>query len=285
MKNFFLLLTLFISGFCFAQTKSITKKMPIYFGCEENTENRSLVACMNANLSHDIQNQVTYFSNIADYLQVQSAKSKLKFTINKEGKFSDLYAEGDNPIFNSVAMSSLILLQSKMDKAKLTIRPGKDENNNPVDVVMSLPLRYESDNKDNDFEKFPVFERVLFTIKTNEENIEVRIDKDFNLKTYGNNGDREYYLGKFSNLFEIASVDPYTEAFENGFKTGLIDVTKGLIDGKEYKIQIKNFFENDPNVEVLIIVFREENGSWAEYYEYKTKKEFNQSKFAKLTYR
>lgn len=285
MKKYFLLVTLLLNVFLIAQIASSAKKMPIYFGCEANTENKALVACMNANLNHDIQTQVSYFSNIADYLQVQNAKSKLRFTISKEGKFGDLYAEGDNAIFNSVAMSSLILLQSKMDKAKLTIQPGKDENNNPVDIVMSLPLRYESDNKDNNFEKFPAFERVLFTVKTDEETIEIRIDKDFNLKTYGNNGDRQYYLGKFSNLFELASVDPYAEAFESGFKTGLIDVTTGIIDGKEYHIKLKNFFENDPNAEVLIIVYREENGSWAEYYEYKTKKEFNQSKFTKLTYR
>jgi len=125
----------------------------------------------------------------------------------------------------------------------------------------------------------------LFTLKTDEETIEVRIDKEFNLTTFGNNGSREYYLGKFSNLFEMASIDPYATAFDAAFKSGAIDITKGKIDDKEYKLQIKNFFENDPSVQVLITVVREENGTWAEYYEYKTKKEFNQSKFASLTYR
>ena len=294
MKNFFLFITCIFSSIVFAQTKDketpvasvrVTKKMPVYFGCESFTEKKDLVTCMNKNLNQDVQSQIAFFSNIADYLHIETAQSKLSFTINKEGDFSNLSTDGINPIFNSVALSSLVLLQNKMDRNKLHIEPGKDEKNNPIDVNLNLPLRYEAAEKNNDFDKFPSENRVLFTLKTDEETIEVRIDKEFNLKTFGNNGDREYYLGKFSNLFEMASVEPYATAFDTAFKSGIIAITKGKIEDKEYTLQIKNFFENDPSADVLIIVFREENGTWAEYYEYKTKKEFNQSKFAHLTYR
>ena len=294
MKNFFLFITCIFSSIVFAQTKDketpiasvrVTKKMPVYFGCESFTEKKDLVTCMNKNLNQDVQSQIAFFSNIADYLHIETAQSKLSFTINKEGDFSNLSTDGINPIFNSVALSSLVLLQNKMDRNKLHIEPGKDEKNNPIDVNLNLPLRYEAAEKNNDFDKFPSENRVLFTLKTDEETIEVRIDKEFNLKTFGNNGDREYYLGKFSNLFEMASVEPYATAFDAAFKSGIIAITKGKIEDKEYTLQIKNFFENDPSADVLIIVFREENGTWAEYYEYKTKKEFNQSKFAHLTYR
>ena len=294
MKNFFLFITCIFSSIVFAQTKDketpvasvrVTKKMPVYFGCESFTEKKDLVTCMNKNLNQDVQSQIAFFSNIADYLHIETAQSKLSFTINKEGDFSNLSTDGINPIFNSVALSSLVLLQNKMDRNKMHIEPGKDEKNNPIDVNLNLPLRYEAAEKNNDFDKFPSENRVLFTLKTDEETIEVRIDKEFNLKTFGNNGEREYYLGKFSNLFEMASVEPYTTAFDAAFKSGIIAITKGKIEDKEYTLQIKNFFENDPSADVLIIVFREENGTWAEYYEYKTKKEFNQSKFAHLTYR
>ena len=294
MKNFFLFITCIFSSIVFAQTKDketpvasvrVTKKMPVYFGCESFTEKKDLVTCMNKNLNQDVQSQIAFFSNIADYLHIETAQSKLSFTINKEGDFSNLSTDGINPIFNSVALSSLVLLQNKMDRNKMHIEPGKDEKNNPIDVNLNLPLRYEAVEKNNDFDKFPSENRVLFTLKTDEETIEVRIDKEFNLKTFGNNGDREYYLGKFSNLFEMASVEPYAAAFDAAFKSGIIAITKGKIEDKEYTLQIKNFFENDPSADVLIIVFREENGTWAEYYEYKTKKEFNQSKFAHLTYR
>ncbi|MEG0187246.1 hypothetical protein [Algoriella sp.] len=294
MKNFFLFITCIFSSIVFAQTKDketpiasvrVTKKMPVYFGCESFTEKKDLVTCMNKNLNQDVQSQIAFFSNIADYLHIETAQSKLSFTINKEGDFSNLSTDGINPIFNSVALSSLVLLQNKMDRNKMHIEPGKDEKNNPIDVNLNLPLRYEAAEKNNDFDKFPSENRVLFTLKTDEETIEVRIDKEFNLKTFGNNGNREYYLGKFSNLFEMASVEPYATAFDAAFKSGIIAITKGKIEDKEYTLQIKNFFENDPSAEVLITVFREENGTWAEYYEYKTKKEFNQSKFAHLTYR
>ena len=111
------------------------------------------------------------------------------------------------------------------------------------------------------------------------------MDNDYTIRTIGQNSDREYFLGRYSNLFELSSVEPYASAFEEAFKSRFIDVTSGDIDGKNYRIRIKNFFENDPEAQVLIIVIREENGTWAEYYEYKTKKAFNQSRFAPLTYR
>ncbi|WP_312311572.1 hypothetical protein [Empedobacter brevis] len=285
MKKFFLFISLFSFVLSLAQSKSGAKKMPVYFGCESLTENKELVSCLNKNLNQDVQTQIAFFSNIADYLHIETAQSKLGFTITKEGNFSNLTTDGANPIFNSVAMSSLVLLQNKMERAKLKIEPAKDEQNKAMDVNLNLPLRYEAAEKDNEFENFPSSNRVLFTLKTDEETIEVRIDKDYNIKTYGKTGNREYYLGRFSNLFEMASVDPYATAFEAAFKSGVIDITKGKIEEKEYKLQIKHFFENDPSVQVLITVVREENGTWAEYYEYKTKKEFNQSKFAPLTYR
>lgn len=285
MKNFFLFIAYFMTSFLFAQKITTIKKMPVYFGCESFSERKDLISCLNKNLNNDVQKEIEFFSNIADYLHIETAQSKLSFVINKEGDFSDISADGVNPIFNSVAMSSLILLQNKMNRAEVHIQPGKDEKNDPTNVHLNLPVRYEAVSKDNDFDKFPAFERVLFTLKTEDETIEVRIDKDFTIRTIGNNGNREYFLGSYSNLFEMASVDPYATAFENAFKTGLINVTKGKVDDKEYQIQIKNFFENDANANVSILVFREENGTWAEYYEYKTKKEFNQSKFAQLTYR
>lgn len=285
MKNFFLFIAYFMTSFLFAQKITTIKKMPVYFGCESFSERKDLISCLNKNLNNDVQKEIEFFSNIADYLHIETAQSKLSFVINKEGDFSDISADGANPIFNSVAMSSLILLQNKMNHAEVHIQPGKDEKNDPTNVHLNLPVRYEAVSKDNDFDKFPAFERVLFTLKTDDETIEVRIDKDFTIRTIGNNGNREYFLGSYSNLFEMASVDPYATAFENAFKTGLINVTKGKVDDKEYQIQIKNFFENDANANVSILVFREENGTWAEYYEYKTKKEFNQSKFAQLTYR
>jgi hypothetical protein len=259
--------------------------MAVYFGCESFTDNNDLLKCFNQNLKHDIQTQIAYFSNISDYLHIETAQAKLGFYINEDGRFSDIDAQGDNPIFNSVAISSMILLNNKMDRAKIKIEPAKKVDDKAIRMKFNMPLRYEAATKANDFEKFPSENRVLFTLKTDEENIEVRIDKEYNLKTYGNNGEREYYLGKFSNLFEMASVEPYASAFDTAFKSGISLITKGQLDGKEYTLQIKNFFENDPNAEVVILVFREENGSWAEYYEYKSKKEFNQSKFSSLTYR
>ncbi|MGV0922883.1 hypothetical protein [Empedobacter tilapiae] len=296
MKKLFLFFFSITSGIVFSQQKveTIVKPKvltkdnvtaPVYFGCEDYPQDKTMVSCLSQKLSEDIQTQISFFSNIAEYLHIESAQSKINFIINEEGRFSDVNVDGGNPIFNSVALSSLILLNNKMDRSNIKIQPAKDQQNKAVRIKYNLPLRFMMEQKNNDFETFPSENRVLFTLKTDEETIEVRIDKEFNLTTFGNNGSREYYLGKFSNLFEMASIDPYATAFDAAFKSGTIDITKGKIDDKEYKLQIKNFFENDPSAQVLITVVREENGTWAEYYEYKTKKEFNQSKFASLTYR
>ncbi|WP_413531492.1 hypothetical protein [Empedobacter brevis] len=296
MKKLFLFVTCFTMYFTSAQnskeklSESIidsreAKKNVVYFGCENLKDNSELKSCMSKNLSEDIQNQIAYFSNIADYLHIDKAESRLTFVINEEGYFDNIASDGENPIFNSVAMSTLILLNNKMNRNNIKIQPAIDQRNKPVKMRFNMPLRFVAEDKDNNFENFPSESRVLFTLKTEDETIEVRIDKEFNLTTFGNNGNREYYLGKFSNLFEMASTDPYATAFDAAFKSGIIDITTGKIDDKEYKLQIKNFFENDPSAQVLITVVREENGTWAEYYEYKTKKEFNQSKFASLTYR
>lgn len=296
MKNFWLIIPLLFSSLVFSQTKkkdnekpNLTvvdaKTMPVYFGCENLKEKSELQACLSKNLSEDIQAQIAYFSNIADYLHIESVQSKIGFIINEEGRFSEVNIDGANPIFNSVAHASLVLLNNKMERNNLKIEPARDHKNKAVRMRYNLPLRFMLEEQNNEFEKFPSANRVLFTLKNSEEEIEVRIDNDFNLKTYGKAGNREYYLGRFSNLFEMAAVDPYATAFDAAFKSGVIDITKGIIEDKEYKLQIKNFFDNDPSAQVLITVVREENGTWAEYYEYKTKKEFNQSKFASLTYR
>ena len=296
MKLYLLITSLLFSSLLVAQltkeedvkpplTIKDAKKMVVYFGCESLTKNDELLKCFNQNLNQDIQTQIAYFSNIADYLHIDKAESRIGFVINENGFFDEIYSQGINPIFNSVAVSSLILMNNKMKQANIKITPAIQADDKPAKMKFNMPLRFLMEEQNNDFDKFPSENRVIFTLKTDEENIEVRIDKEFNLTNYGKSNDREYYLGKFSNLFEMGSVEPYATAFDVAFKSGVIDITKGKIDDKEYKLQIKNFFDNDPSVQVLITVVREENGTWAEYYEYKTKKEFNQSKFAQLTYR
>ncbi|HBX62602.1 MAG TPA: hypothetical protein DEG63_05860, partial [Flavobacteriaceae bacterium] len=63
------------------------KKAVVYFGCENFKENSELQTCMNKNLNQDIQTQISFFSNIADYLHIETAQSKLGFKINEDGNF------------------------------------------------------------------------------------------------------------------------------------------------------------------------------------------------------
>jgi len=268
-----------------AQEIKKMKTFPKFFGCEQFSTNDELKKCFNQNISYGIQNEIDFFANIADYLHIDSTEAKLKFTISTEGKFINTHVDGINPIFNSFVWSSLIIIQNKMENNQLKIQPALDAKGNPMDVTLSIPVRFKSEVDPQIYADFPAEERVLFTIDFEDEIIEIRMNREHLIRTIGNNGSREFYLGKYNNLFELATVEPYATKINESFQSGTTFITKGEIEGKEYTVQMKNFFSNKADDEVIIEVFREEGSTWAEYYAYKTKEQFNQSKFAKLTYR
>lgn len=261
------------------------KKMPVFIGCEQFSTNDELRSCFNSNISKVIQNEIEFFSNISDYLHIGDTDAKLKFTVSTEGKFINTDVQGPNPIFNSFVWSSIVILQNKMDQNNITIQPGLNQKDAVMDVTLTIPVRYKSEIDPAVFNDFPSDERVLFTIDFEDEIIEIRMNREHLIRTVGNNGEREFYLGKYNNLFELATVEPYAQKINESFRSSYTFITKGEIEGKEYQIRMKNFFSNNVADTLLIEVFREENNTWAEYYAYKTKEEFNQSKFAKLTYR
>lgn len=260
-------------------------KMPVFFGCEQFSTNQELKSCFNQKIGNEIASEIGFFSVVADYLHIGDTTSRLKFTVSKDGKFSTADVEGINPIFNSFVWSSILILQNKMDKIGIALQPAKNEKGDSIDITLSIPVRFQSEKNQQAYKDFPSDERVLFTVDFEDEIIEVRINKDFVISTYGNNGERDFYLGKYSNLFELTTVDPYATQINEFFNSTYTPITKGKIDDKEYIIRMKNFFSNNPDDEVIIEVIREEGDTWAEYYSYKSKEEFNQSKFAKLTYR
>ncbi len=267
-----------------AQSEKI-KKMPVFIGCEQFSTNDDLKNCFNKKIGTQIQQEIEFLSNIADYLHMGDSYSKLKFTVSKEGKFINPEVEGINPIFNSFVWSSIIILQNKLDQNGLSLKPGLDQKNKPMNVTLAIPVRFKSEKNQDDYAKFPANDRVLFTIDFEDEIIEIRLNKDFEIKTYGIDGEREFYLGKYNNLFELTTVEPYESNINRYFASSYTPITKGKIDGKEYIVRMKNFFSNNPSDELLIEVICEEGDTWTEYYAYKTKEEFNQSKFAQLTYR
>lgn len=284
-RKLFYIACAFISVSLFGQKVTKMKKMPVFIGCEQFSDNTDLRNCLNTNLSVGIQNEIDFFSNIADYLHVGDTTSKVKFTISKEGKFDNIDVQGINPIFNSFVWSSFIIMNNKLDQNGFKISPALDENNEPMNLTLSLPLKFQAEVKSEVYSQFPANERVLFTIDFEDEIIEVRMDKENTLKTIGNDGRREFYLGKYSNLFELASVEPYATKINEAYQSSYTTITKGKIDDKEYLVRMKNFFSNKMTDKLVIEVIREENNTWAEYYSFETKEEFNQSKFAKLTYR
>lgn len=283
MHRLYFLIILF-SGLSFAQNQ---KSVPVFPGCENYTQNSDLSKCMNQELNKALSYELAYFSIVADYLEIPESAVKVGFNINRDGLFTDVNVEGTNEIFNGFVMSTFYLMNSKIDRAEKKIIPGKDENGNPIDTNFKIPLRFLLENPNALPQQINPQNRVLFTFynERDQENIEIRIDSTFTLSTYAVRPDREFFLGNFKSLIELAMIDPYAENIQKNFHSGNTFVTKGMLNEKEYTIQLKNFFNNDPNSEVYLEVFNEVDNEWKEYYRYNSKAEFNASPFVILTHR
>ena len=282
--KFIKLIIFFATIGCWAQKY---KTVPIFPGCENLKKNSELSTCMNQKLNTALGYELLFFSIVADYLELPKADSKVDFNINKEGLISDVVINGENEIFNGFVFSTFYLINSKINRANLHIIPAKNQKDETVEVNYKIPMKFVLDPDKADYPSFNKRNRLLFTFDNpqDKEKIEIRIDTAYTLSTYAIRNNREFFLGNYKSLVDLAIVEPYASNIEDNFKSGKTLVTKGNLNDKEYTVQIKNFFSNDPNVEYSIEVFNEVDNEWKEYYQYKSKEEFNQSPFAVLTYR
>ncbi|MDK7375371.1 MULTISPECIES: hypothetical protein [Weeksella] len=283
-KSTFLIFTFLLFSYVWAQKMNTP---PIFPGCENNKTKESIAHCLNKQIQDALRYELDYFTIVADYIELPEANAKISFSINQNGQFSDVIVDGKNETFNGFIFSTFYLMNTKLKKANLAIRPALDKQKNPISVTYQIPINFQLTKNQKDYPNFNTENRVLFTFfnEQDKENIEVRMDTDYILRTYAIRDDRQIYLGKFNSLVELAMVEPYAKNIENNFNSGKTLVTKGLLNDKEYTIQLKNFFNNDPSTQVFIEVFNEENNESKEYYQYKSKEEFNQSPFVSLTYR
>lgn len=284
MQRILLLLCILFSMSAEAQGK---KSGPIFPGCEQSKSLEQSTLCFSQELNRALAHELQYFAIVADYLEIAKAKAKTNFILNKDGLFTDVRIDGDNEVFNGFIFSTFYLLNSRLDRAKLSIIPAKNEKGKAINTPFSIPVKFDLDAARDEFPNFNRRNRVLFTFYNarDKEDIEIRIDTTYTISTYAIGNQHEFFLGNYKSLVDLAMSAPYSESIQQSFHTGTTLVTKGILNQKEYTIRLKNFFNNDPASDVYIEVYREENNEWKEYYRFNSKEEFNESEFVKLTYR
>ncbi len=147
MKNTLLAITLLFTLSLFSQegnsendndSKSenvsfaIIENVPIYSGCDENSDNAALKACMSKKVSRLIsKNFNTYISKT---LNLPSGKVRIlvHFKINKEGYVSNIKARASHPELEAEAIRIVKLIP------RFT-RPGI-QRGKPVIVPLTLPI-------------------------------------------------------------------------------------------------------------------------------------------------
>lgn len=256
MKNFLsiaFLLSLFISN---AQKSDLDKipvdvskeeltirevsHMAIFPGCEKVDVNdkNALQSCLAKELNNLLGKKLENFGYKMEKDGLVSAVAKLQFVVDKSGKVVQVKAmEGGNKELGEVSENALIEIGKKTKK----IQPATLEDGTPVNLVFQLPVKYVI--QDSKINQFTWNEIVLYTIHDSSQKFEIRENsKESTFKVYDVLNDKNVFLGNFSSLNEVLSLEPYKSVFLLNRDEKLI--AERLIDKTLYRLYYSKKHEN-----------------------------------------
>lgn len=146
MKKIFLI-TLLVLPLCFLNAQNNQLKLPVFPGCEEFQDNKSLSAnCFSEKFSEAIAENLNtgFMDEIFRGQNLKEVKTKIKFKVSREGKIEDITMRenGNQTLFDQVRIAI-----SKINQ-KYTIEPAKN-GENPMNFNMNLPILYKVPKKAN----------------------------------------------------------------------------------------------------------------------------------------
>ncbi|WP_413531961.1 hypothetical protein [Empedobacter brevis] len=118
-------------------------KAPIYPGCEEQAKisNYDAMSCLSYKISNDLKNNLQRFANNAAKNNIYGLIStKLNFTIDTNGKITNISSEGDKDL-GDASKKSFEKLIDRLQKENKLIIPALDQNNNKVEVKYTIPIK------------------------------------------------------------------------------------------------------------------------------------------------
>lgn len=130
-------------------TSSLNKnsftKAPIYPGCENQAKisNEEAMNCLTRKLSFDISNQLQDFANnVALNDSTGLISSKLIFTIDENGNFTNISSEGDKNL-GEASINVLKRINNRQQRSNTLIIPALDDKNNKVAVKYNIPIKMQ----------------------------------------------------------------------------------------------------------------------------------------------
>ena len=240
-RNFFFLFLLFYN-FIYSQNSDVytarqVTKMAVFPGCEKFTSNIDLRDCftekLTKQLSKDLDPQIEFFLGF----RTNAIVAKLEFVVSKQGKLIEVKSiVGGNSQLGNKAVESLVNYSKR-----LTIQPAILENNEPVNLIFQLPIKYNFPNLWNKeisiFEESNTQELVYLTIHENNETYEIRLKRDLTFSIYLVENGKEEFLGNVSDWLEFQNMEPfaqYVNRYINEQQWEL--VTEGDLEGEKFRI-------------------------------------------------
>lgn len=293
MKHFsFFLLFLMMSEPAFSQqqplyTASEVKEMPVFPGCEHIKPSRKKVMneCMAEKISDLLNEKMEGMHDVMAQYGISQASAVIMFVITKEGvmlNFSEV--KGSNPLLAQYSIDAL----NRISMEIRPIRPAMIKKDQRVNLLYQMPITYENDEDAGEFEdyQFPVDEIVLFTLKDSDNDYEVRLFQDRDIRIFEIKDKTPTFLGRFLSIGEVERSEPYKSLIEKERQSDRTLVSGGELDGDYYEIYIHNLFQKDKKSKPIFVEIEKlENGKMIPVQTFEKEIEFNQSKYAPLIYR
>lgn len=125
--------------------KETFTKAPIYPGCENQAKisNEEAMNCLTRKLSFDISNQLQDFANDVALNDITGLiSSKLIFTIDENGNFTNISSEGDKDL-GEASINVLKRINNRQQRSNRLITPALDDKNNKVAVKYNIPVKMQ----------------------------------------------------------------------------------------------------------------------------------------------
>lgn len=119
-------------------------KVAVFPGCESAGNNeKELLRCMSASLQKQLGDQLEDFNAIAQRYNVNLAKTRLQFVVDKNGRITQIKAaKGNSPEFDREAKAALDRIAKRMANRKQFLQAAELDDGSKVNMNFSLPIQY-----------------------------------------------------------------------------------------------------------------------------------------------
>lgn len=120
--------------------KPKVKTVPIYPKCNENSDNNSLIKCLNQEVYSLLSKQLN--KNIDELDFDVKHYSQIEFSIDENGYLTNIDVTGKDGEFNTACKMSMENVADKINSKSKKVIPAVDENGNNIEMKFAFPVRF-----------------------------------------------------------------------------------------------------------------------------------------------